>query len=192
MAGGHAVAKVSKEFFPLIVKRRYKDALKAVPKQYQEVYAKYFANWKHDNVASPETVVDENFIARKYPSIPMEPPVHLGLKSLLTFPKDPVAFRNQQMIHLEKIQQQNYVWLESGENPYEKSKYYRYIFDKTVYYMIFAFAIVPFFVVTVVFNKTKFYRNWFEGGIFDKRRAPYQKKPWENLVKNEQGEWVEK
>lgn len=193
MAGGHELTKVGKEFMPLIMKRRYKDALKAVPKQNQAAFIEYFTNWKNDNVASPETVVDENFIAAKYSSVPMEPPKPLGMLSLLTFPRNPVAYRNKQMIHLEKVQQQHWKWQERDHVfPYEQTTYFKVgrPINQYLVYMILALGVGFFF--TGAFNKSDIYKTFFEGGIFDQRRAPYQKKPWDSLVQNENGEWVQK
>jgi len=194
MAGGHELTtKVGKEFIPLIMKRRFKDALKAVPKQNQAAFIEHFTKWKHDNVASPDAVVNETFIATKYNSIPMEPPKPLGMAGFLTFPKNSVTFRTEQMIHLEKVQQQNWAWMERDHvNPYEQNKYYKASRPMNEILMYAVLFLVPFFVITSVFNKTDFYKKHFEGGIFDQRRAPYQKKPWDSLVQNEAGEWVQK
>jgi hypothetical protein len=192
MAGGHEVVEVGKQFYPLILRRRFRDALKAVPKHQQEAFIQHFAKWRHDNVPSPDQVIDENYIAQKYSSVPMEPPKPLGLKALITFPKNPIRHRNESMIYLEKVMQQNYAWLEDHKFPYEETKYFKYGYRPMVGIMYFLFFFVPFFFCTFVLSKTKFYKTFFEGGIFDRRRSPYQKKPWENLVQNENGEWVEK
>jgi hypothetical protein len=54
---------------------------------------------------------------------------------------------------------------------------------------LFLLITIPFYMA-VTLQKTQFYKKNLEGGTFDHRKPPYTKNPWDNLKKNEKGEWT--
>ncbi|KAL0490660.1 REEP6 [Acrasis kona] len=190
--GGHgAVAKicspqlqkaVNKELFKLY----YKNAIDVRPENEKKRFIEHFADWPVDNVAKPGQVIDEKFIKEKYFLSTFDRPKNAAwFTDLVSFPLKYEDYRNQKLIEHNEFQRQMFYWQTQDKFAFEE-----YDEDVTNSKYLFFYAVVGFVLflpLPFVFNG----KNWiYDKYLKDTILGPKKKEAWENMVKDENGEWV--
>lgn len=188
------VSAPAKDILVAIAKRRFRNAASAISDPTsRDAFIQQWAEWQHDNVAPPNVKIDDNFVEKKYFISTVPRPKNVGIiADLVTWPVKNETFRANQLKFLEeKTQYLHITKTVEHKHWFEQTKIYkspiRYFFMTMGY--LFLLITIPFYMA-VTLQKTQFYKKNLEGGTFDHRKPPYTKNPWDNLKKNEKGEWT--